>query len=102
MPEVAHAGEDHGNAMLVGSGDDFGVAHRATGLDDRSGAGGDGGEKTIGEGIEGLGSNRRALVSGSERPSAFAASSAFSAAMRAESTRLIWPAPMPAVWPFFA
>ena len=36
-------------------------------------------------------------VSGAGRPSASAASCALRAAMRAESTRLIWPAPMPTV-----
>jgi hypothetical protein len=38
-------------------------------------------------------------VSGSLAPMACAASAAFSAAMRAESTRLVWPAPMPTVAP---
>ena len=32
--EVAFAGEDHGDAVLVGGGDDLVVAHRAAGLDD--------------------------------------------------------------------
>jgi hypothetical protein len=36
VPEVAHAGEDHGHAVLVGGGDDLLVAHRAAGLDDRA------------------------------------------------------------------
>src|ERR1039458_4235966 len=39
MPEVAHAGEDHGHAQLIGGGDDFFVAHRAAGLDDGGGSG---------------------------------------------------------------
>ena len=39
MTEVAEAGEDHGDALLVGGGDDFGVAHRAARLDDGGGAG---------------------------------------------------------------
>ncbi len=42
------------------------------------------------------------LVSGYGQPAARAASSALMAAMRAESTRLICPAPMPAVCPSFA
>src|SRR5208282_3830337 len=33
MAEMPHAGEDHGEIMLVRRGDDFGVAHRAAGLD---------------------------------------------------------------------
>src|SRR6185503_4546401 len=39
MPEVAHAGEEHGETALVCRGDDFGVAHTAAGLDHRRGAG---------------------------------------------------------------
>ena len=38
-------------------------------------------------------------VSRPARPAAWAASSLFQAAMRAESTRLSWPAPMPTVAP---
>jgi hypothetical protein len=34
VPEVADAGEDHGEAEAVGGGDDFGVADGAAGLDD--------------------------------------------------------------------
>ena len=37
-----------------------------------------------------------------DRPAVSAASAARMAAMRAESRRFIWPAPMPAVWPFLA
>ena len=35
MPEVAQAGEHHGEARRVGGGDHLVVAHRAAGLDDR-------------------------------------------------------------------
>ena len=35
VPEVAHAGEQHREAVLVGRGDDLLVAHRAARLDDR-------------------------------------------------------------------
>ena len=35
MSEMAHAGEHHGKAVLVGSGDDFGVAQAPAGLNDR-------------------------------------------------------------------
>ena len=38
MPEVAEAGEDHGDVLFIGRGDHFGVAHRTTGLDDGLGA----------------------------------------------------------------
>ena len=34
VPEVAHAGEHHGHAVLVGRGDDFIVALAAAGLHD--------------------------------------------------------------------
>ena len=38
MPEVAHAGEHHGEACFVGSRDHLRVAHRPSGLDHGSGA----------------------------------------------------------------
>ena len=38
MPEVTHPGHDHGHAAFVGRGDDFGIAHRAAGLDGGDGA----------------------------------------------------------------
>jgi len=38
MPEVPHAGEHHGDAALVGCGDDLGVALAAAGLDHGAGA----------------------------------------------------------------
>src|SRR5690606_4666516 len=34
VPEMPDAGEHHGDAVGVGGGDDFVVAHRAAGLDD--------------------------------------------------------------------
>ena len=39
VSEVAHAGIDQGDAVLVGGGDDFFVAHRSAGLDHRLCAG---------------------------------------------------------------
>src|ERR687896_622764 len=38
VPEVAHAGEEHGDAAFVGGGDHLRIAHAATGLDHRRGA----------------------------------------------------------------
>src|SRR5512143_125421 len=38
MPEMPHAGEDHGHAVLVGGFDDLVVAHRAAGLHYRADA----------------------------------------------------------------
>jgi len=42
MPEMPHARKDHGDAMLVGGGDNFLVAHGAARLDDGGSAGLDG------------------------------------------------------------
>jgi len=42
VTEVPGAGEDHGDAVLVGGGDDLLVSHGTSGLDDRGGTGGDG------------------------------------------------------------
>src|SRR4051812_19430968 len=36
MAEVTHAGEDHGNSMLIRRGNDFGILLRTTRLDDRA------------------------------------------------------------------
>ena len=103
MPEVAHAGEDHGKALVVGGGDHFLVAHRAARLDDGGGAGFGGRKQPVGEREEGVrGDDRAARQRLARSPLAVAASAAFSAAMRAESTRLIWPAPMPTVAPSLA
>jgi hypothetical protein len=49
MPEMPHAREHHGDAMLVRSLDDFLVAHRAAGLDHGCGAGFDAGQHAVGE-----------------------------------------------------
>ena len=53
----------------------------------------------VGKGEERVGGHHRALRQRLGQPAASAASSALRAAMRAESTRLIWPAPMPTVAP---
>ncbi len=60
MPEVARAGEHHGQALPVGGVDDLLIAHRAAGLDHRGGAGGGGGQQTVGEREEGVRRDHRA------------------------------------------
>ena len=97
MPKMPRAGKDHGDAVLVGGLDHLFVAHRPAGLDHRGRAGLDGDEEAVGEREEGVGGDHRSLGRGSSRPAACAASAALRAAMRAESTRLICPAPMPTV-----
>src|SRR5215470_2669718 len=54
MPEVAHAGEDHGEAGGVGGGDDRVVAQRTAGLDHGFGAGVGDRLQAIGKGEEGV------------------------------------------------
>src|SRR5436305_2832275 len=54
VPEVAYTGEDHGHAQFVGGGDNFGVAHGASGLDDCGGSGVGDGLQTVGEWEEGV------------------------------------------------
>ena len=61
MAEVAHAGEHHGEAVVVGGGDDLVVAHGAAGLDHGGGAGLGGRQQAVGEGEEGVGRHHRAL-----------------------------------------
>lgn len=55
MPEMAVAGEDHGDAGGVGGGDDFFIAHGAAGLDAGGDASIDGGLQAVGEGEHGIG-----------------------------------------------
>src|SRR5438105_14176063 len=64
MPEMAHAGEHHGYAVVVGGLDYFFVADRAAGLDHRSDAGLDAGQHAVGEREERVGSDDRALGQG--------------------------------------
>ena len=89
MPEVALAGEDHRHAVLVGGGDRPRVAHRAARLDHGGDARLRGLVDAVAEREERVGREDRSR----ERPRAFAT------AMRTESTRDIWPAPMPRVRP---
>ena len=60
VPEVAHPGEQHRQAGLVGGGDHFVVADRAAGLDHRGRAGLDRREQAVGEREEGVRGDRRA------------------------------------------
>src|SRR5260370_40299388 len=55
VPEVSYPGENHGDAELVGGGDDLRVADGASRLDDGGGAGFGHGFEAIGEGEEGIG-----------------------------------------------
>ena len=88
MPEVPAAGEHHRQAVLVGRGDHFGVAHRAAGLHDGRRAGGARPRRAR----RGTGRTRR------RRPPIRAADRrAFITAVFTASTRLICPAPTASV-----
>ena len=103
MPEVAHAGEHHRHAALVGGGDHLLVAHRAARLDHRRGAGLGAASRPSAKGKKASEATTEPLVRGSASAGRLRAPPrAFQAAMRAESTRLIWPAPMPTVAPSLA
>ena len=76
---------------------------RAAGLDDGGGAGLGGGEQAVGEREEGVGGDDRALGQRRRwrpRPRPRPLLSARQCAL--QSTRLIWPAPMPTVAPSLA
>ena len=61
MAEVAHAGEHHGHAALVGGVDHFLVAHRAAGLDHAGRARVHHHVEAVAEGEKGVARHRRAL-----------------------------------------
>ena len=94
MPEMPHAGEHHRDAMLVGGRDHFLVAHRCRRAGSRL--------------LRPLrparrcrrGTGRRHRMATTEPRRVRPAFCALMLAMRVLSTRLIWPAPTPSVWPF--
>ena len=55
MAEVAHIGEDHRDAVLIGGGNHLFVANRTAGLNDAAHANGSGGINTVAEREEGVG-----------------------------------------------
>ena len=61
MPEVADAGEDHGQAQAIGGGDHVVVAHRPAGLNDSGGSGLGDGFEPIGKGKESVGGRDASL-----------------------------------------
>ena len=92
MPEVAPAGERHRDPGPVSRRDHRVVADRAAGLDDGGDAGRGRGLEAVGEGEEGVRGERRSV-------GCPALAAALRTASSTESTRLIWPAPMPTVAP---
>ena len=61
MPEVAFAGEDHGDPGGVGGGDDGGVVDRAAGLDDGADPGPGGDLDAVGIGEEAVAGQHAAI-----------------------------------------
>ena len=61
MPEMPAAGEHHRHAVFVGGGDDFRVANRPAGLDDRGRAGGGDRVEAVAEREERVGRGDRLL-----------------------------------------
>ena len=88
---MAHAGEHHRDAALVRGGDHLVVAHAAARLDH-------GDRAVVGDDVEAV-AKRKERVGRDDRAGErqARAAAALIAAMRVESTRLIWPAPMPSV-----
>src|ERR1700730_14681948 len=61
VEEVAHAGEDHGEAEVIGGGDDFGIFHGAAWLNNGGGSGFGGFFDAVGEWEEGVRSHGTSL-----------------------------------------
>ena len=87
MPEVPPAGEHHRQAVLVGGGDHFRVAHRSAGLNHRRRAGGGDRVQPIAERKERVG--RRDGAGQRARRAATSHPAAFIVATLTASTRLI-------------
>ena len=92
MPEVPRAGEGHGHVPFVRRRNDFRVAYRTARLNRRRCARFRRRNQAVREREKSIAANHAAFQ---RKP----ASPAFHTAMRLESTRLIWPAPVPSVRP---
>jgi len=77
MPEMTHAGKDHGDIMLIGCGYDFIIAHRTAGLDD-------GGDARFGRGIDAVPNGKKASEAIAEPGTSKPASAALIPAILAE------------------
>jgi len=90
MPEVAHTGEHHRHLGFVRCVDDFFVAHGATGLND-------GGNASLRSIVDAIPKRKKASEAITAPRTSRPACSALIAAIRAELTRDICPAPTPIV-----
>jgi len=88
--EMPPSGEDHSNVVVVRCPYHLIVADGSARLDDGGGTGMHRFQEAIGKGEKRIGSHRRSMEVDPCVP-------ALSAAIRAESTRDIWPAPTPSV-----
>ena len=102
MAEMAHPGENHRQPGGVGSGDDLVVADRSARLNDRRRPTSTAASKPSANGKKASEATAEPTVRDNAQPWVAAASVALIAAIRAESRRFIWPAPMPAVTPSLA
>lgn len=87
MLKVTNTGKNHGDSVFVCGVDHFLIADGASGLDDR-------GDSRLSRRINGVAEGEKASDAMTHPLTSLFA---FSTASRAESTRLIWPAPMPTV-----
>jgi hypothetical protein len=95
VPDVAHPGEDHGEAGLVGSFDHFPVALRTAGLDHRGGAASAAASKPSRMGQKASDATTLPIAGLRGSLAISPASAARMAAIRELSRRLIWAAPTP-------
>jgi uncharacterized integral membrane protein len=102
VPEVAHAGEDHRQAGLVGGGDHLVVADRAARLDHRRGARLDRRQQPSAKGKKASDATAEPIVRGSAQPAFLGRVARLPGGDAADSRRFICPAPMPAVAPSLA
>ena len=95
VAEVTNAGGHHRNAAFVRRVDDFLIAHAAARLDHCDGA-------RVGEHIETIAEREEGIAGATEPASVKPACSGLDLGDTCGSRRLIWPAPMPIVWPSLA
>ena len=102
MLKVAYSGQNHRQSAFICRFNNLIITDRTAGLNDSRYTSLRRGNKSVGKGEKRIRGDNRAFGEGIGQSSLFRGLSGLQAAIRAESTRLICPAPIPAVAPSLA